>query len=1330
MPWFLPFLAEYGGRYEILRILRFDTVYHRPQNPRLRSCRTVLNIAIVCCGCLLKGLALSREDAKKRRLGAVFRNFASSREKIHPYFLVFLLCDESPMPEAPRPSSVPKVGLVVLAIVAIVVGGLFLIPPDDADNDSPPENPLNLTRVGELKNLSIAHLENNDLSDAASCFEELISLLPDERFGQQNMAITQLLKIAPENLNRAENQPEFDAGLAKARETVDQLLEQFSNDARVHVIASRLALRTEDYASAIAALQAAAKLAPDDAAIWFGIFDAGRYSRDDKLTAQANEGLAKAWELAPNNLYVMREWLSVQARARDATIGETLKAARELVTPFVERIDNLTNVNLHSLIDEGLPARENDDWSKVTRSAIVVGNMLRPEVATQNDAKKVTPHLLEFIVHDFGEDFYASHTLPKPEFSEAIPVSFGPIETPFQKLKGVRQAHVVDFDLDQNQDVVIVAADRISVWTQSEAEKPSWTQAVSLTMSEAGLPSQLSGICLFDLDRDAAVVEHVSGDTKLMCADADLDILAYGKDGLVILRNELLTEGDDAGTRVLTPVEQSEDFAAVRDVLTALPVDFDHDGDLDLVVSAEAGISVWLNRDDSTFVDHSQFSTLPPADSKIHKLIAVDWDRNVSIDVLAFGGTSGGVLTNILHGQLRWEPFPRESNVVFENRTVALLDADSNFSWDLLTVTRTEKMDVRGQLTWFGTSNADAGVTRFTHEGLIRGPKVYDFETCDFDNDGFLDAITWEWAMDHHRLGFYRGGPNAVFEAIDGSKNDFDSQLKACETADIDSDGDVDLVVVCENSVEVLINEGGNANNWIDIPIRAEDAKQAQKPNERVNIHGVGSLLELRSGNSYQPQVVTGRTTHFGLGKQKQADSARVLWTNGVPEHIVNPKHGQPICLQQQLKGSCPFLYTWDGEKFAFYTDCLWAAPIGLQLAEGVLAPPREWEYLKIDGDRLQERNGEYVLKLTEELWEIGYFDSVRLLAIDHPADVDIYSNEKVGPPSISQFKVHTVQNSRTPVAAVDQKGRDVLPKVKARDEDFLQCFDRRFKQGLTEPHFLELDLGQLEDPQDITLFLTGWIRPTDTSLNVAISQRPDLESTQPPSVHVPDADGNWKKVRPYMGFPGGKTKTIAIDLSDVFPTDDYRVRIATTMEIYWDHAFFTVDEKPVEIRTTEQPLVAADLHYRGFSKKVPHPGLGPGSYDYNQLNACQQWPPMEGRLTSYGDVTGLIAATDNRQALLGAGDEMEVRFKATSTDLPVGWKRDFILHNVGWDKDADLNTVFGQTVDPLPFAGMVSYPDPNEPTDQKPFAAQTRQQPRATFWRAFLKPALPRSER
>ena len=42
---------------------------------------------------------------------------------------------------------------------------------------------------------------------------------------------------------------------------------------------------------------------------------------------------------------------------------------------------------------------------------------------------------------------------------------------------------------------------------------------------------------------------------------------------------------------------------------------------------------------------------------------------------------------------------------------------------------------------------------------------------------------------------------------------------------------------------------------------------------------------------------------------------------------------------------------------------------------------------------------------------------------------------------------------------------------------------------------------------------------------------------------------------------------------------------------------------------------------------------------------------------------------------------------------MPEGWKRDFLIRSTGWVKDGDLNTAFGNTVGPLPFHGMLSYP-------------------------------------
>ena len=60
----------------------------------------------------------------------------------------------------------------------------------------------------------------------------------------------------------------------------------------------------------------------------------------------------------------------------------------------------------------------------------------------------------------------------------------------------------------------------------------------------------------------------------------------------------------------------------------------------------------------------------------------------------------------------------------------------------------------------------------------------------------------------------------------------------------------------------------------------------------------------------------------------------------------------------------------------------------------------------------------------------------------------------------------------------------------------------------------------------------------------------------------------------------------------------------------------------------------------------------------------------------------------------MNAGDEITLQFDASALpQLQNGWSRDFMFYNDGWLKDGDLNTARGQTVEPLPFHGMTSYP-------------------------------------
>ncbi len=68
--------------------------------------------------------------------------------------------------------------------------------------------------------------------------------------------------------------------------------------------------------------------------------------------------------------------------------------------------------------------------------------------------------------------------------------------------------------------------------------------------------------------------------------------------------------------------------------------------------------------------------------------------------------------------------------------------------------------------------------------------------------------------------------------------------------------------------------------------------------------------------------------------------------------------------------------------------------------------------------------------------------------------------------------------------------------------------------------------------------------------------------------------------------------------------------------------------------------------------------------------------------------------AADDWTVNLASADEITVELpESAAPQLPPDWKRDFLLYNVAWMKDADLHTASGQTVEPLPFHAMTHYP-------------------------------------
>jgi tetratricopeptide (TPR) repeat protein len=701
-----------------------------------------------------------------------------------------------------------------------------------------------------------------------------------------------------------------------------------------------------------------------------------------------------------------------------------------------------------------------------------------------------------------------------------------------------------------------------------------------------------------------------------------------------------------------------------------LPLDYDSDGDLDLFLSGKAGDRLLRNNLDGTWTDVTA-AALPKGISS-RFAVAADFDRDGDPDLVLVSNGGGLVLLdNLRGGRLAAKPagLPRAGSFV----AVAAGDLNADGRPDLVWTSESRAFVAlnRGDGTFLPAVELPAG-------GL---PLLFDF-----DNDGHLDLFV----AGPGGSALFRNDGAGAFTRVEG---DFPAALDA-EAIDFDGDGDLDLVLVTAGGGAVLLeNQGGNANGWVDVVLEGLPTGSA-----KVNRFGYGSEIEVKAGQVYAFRTVSRPVTHLGLAGQRKADVLRVVWTNGVPQNALSPPVRTLVKEVQQLKGSCPFVYAWSAGGWSFVTDALGASPVGL-LYDGVhqaAADTREW--LVIPGSALSLSGGALRIDFTEELWETAYLDLAELAAVDHPAGVTVVSNQKMAPPPFPEKALFTAARPLTP-KATDERGRDRTGEIARADGVYLGGFTPTRYQGIVEPHALVLELPEARAARKVMLYLTGWIFYSDTSIAVSLSQGKAMASL-PPVLEVPDAKGGWRVAIPAMGYPVGKTKTIPVDLSDVMNRGDPRVRIRTNLDISWDRVFYTVDEAPAPLRITPAPLAVARLFFRGFSRMTRETPGGPQVFVHDDVETAPRWADMAGLYTRLGNVRELLTSADDRFVVMKGGDAVRLEFDGSALPpLPAGWTRDYVLILDGWDKDADKNTVAGQTVEPLPFHGMqdARYGEPSQ---------------------------------
>ena len=399
---------------------------------------------------------------------------------------------------------------------------------------------------------------------------------------------------------------------------------------------------------------------------------------------------------------------------------------------------------------------------------------------------------------------------------------------------------------------------------------------------------------------------------------------------------------------------------------------------------------------------------------------------------------------------------------------------------------------------------------------------------------------------------------------------------------------------------------------------------------------------------------------------------------------------------------SCPVLLVWDGERFRYITDFLGGGASGEMGPDGSVRPPRPEESVKIEPGLLVAKDGKLLIKIDEPMDEVAYLDRRELLAIDHPKETQVHPDERFvldGPAPTQDLLVF--ENRIHPVRATDQKGRDMTATLFDRDGKMASGFARRSWIGYAEEHFVELDfadrLSKLKPGERVFLAMAGWTDYPYAESIYAATQA-SVPTIMPVLERLGD-DGKWKNLGE-IGFPAGLPRVMTKEVTGLVEGRSCRLRIRTNLQIHWDQiviAPLSGVAKPGDsggVRVHVAPLTQATLAARGLMKEIrPHGPTGPIEYDDSRIERVEV-TPWRGLLTRLGDVTELLAKTDDHYAVCGPGDEVTIAFDAAGLPpLPPGHVRSYVLRAWGYSKDTAPTTVTGGLVEPLPFRGFKNFP-------------------------------------